>query len=365
MYRIVQWATGNVGMHTLRTIVERPDFELVGVRVYDQAKVGLDAGRLLGRAPLGVIATDDTESILRLDADCVCYTTLGGRVDHGRSALDDISRLLASGKNVVSSSVEFHAFLGTPVQPSGTEDVHKRLLAACEEGGTSYLQQGVNPGFGMDLWPLQLTQLCRRIDHLRVSEVVDMRRYTSVPLMRGMGFGLDPNEKSPMDDGMRNADSMAFGLTLRLFADAIGVRFDAIEYHREVAVADSDFTIAAGVIKAGTVAAMKLVLDGVIGGQPVVTFEWIWRVSDDVAPGWPKGESRWIVHVDGDPSLDSEVTLTTDFDARRATSLAAASLLLNAVPNVCAAEPGLLSSLSLPVHGGGVFSAAASEERSQ
>ena len=35
MYRIIQWATGNVGHHALRMIVERPDFELVGLRVYD------------------------------------------------------------------------------------------------------------------------------------------------------------------------------------------------------------------------------------------------------------------------------------------------------------------------------------------
>jgi 2,4-diaminopentanoate dehydrogenase len=355
MYRVVQWGTGNVGKHALRTVVERPDFELVGVRVYDPDKVGRDAGELLGIEPVGVTATDDTEAILELDADCVCYTTLGARIERGESALDDICRLLASGKNVVSSSVEFHAFLGTAAQPGGTDEVYERLRKACADGQSSYLQQGVNPGFGMDLWPLQLTRLCRRIDHLRATEIVDMRRYTSVPLMRGMGFGLAPGQKTPMDDRMRNADNMAFGLTLRLFADALGVRFDEIKYHREVGVTDAPLEIAAGTLEAGTVAAMKLVLEGILYGRPVVTFEWVWRVSDDVAPEWPTGESRWVVHIDGDPTLDSEVTLATDLDARRATSLAAASLLLNAVPSVCAAPPGLVNSLSLPTHGGGYF----------
>jgi 4-hydroxy-tetrahydrodipicolinate reductase len=354
-YRIVQWGTGNVGKHALRTIVERPDFELAGVRVYDPDKVGRDAGELLGIAPVGVVATDDIEAILALDADCVCYTTLGARVERGKPALDDICRLLASGKNVVSSSVEFHAFLGTAVQPRGTDDVYERLSKACAEGQSTYLQQGVNPGFGMDMWPLQLTRLCRRIDHLRATEIVDMRRYTSTFLVRGMGFGLPPGEKSPMDDSLRNADNIGFGLTLRLFADALGVRFDEIKYRREVGVTPEPLEVAAGTIDAGTVAVMKLSLEGIIGGRPVVTFEWVWRLTDEVAPEWPTGESRWVLHIDGDPTLDSEVTLSTDLDAKRATSLAAASLLLNAVPSVCAAPPGLVNWLSLPTHGGGYF----------
>ncbi len=355
MYRIVQWGTGNVGRHALRTIVERSDFELVGLRVYNPDKVGRDAGELLGIEPIGVRATDDIDAILALDADCVCYTTLGARFERGEPALDDICRLLASGKNVVSSSVETHAFLGTVAQPRGTEPIHERLVAACAEGQSTYLQQGVNPGFAMDLWPLQLTQLCRRIDHLHATEIVDFSRYTSERLVRGMGFGVRPGEKSPMDDRMSNADNMAFGLTLRLFADALGVAFDRIEYRREVGVTEEPLQTAAGTLDAGTVAVMKLVLEGIRDDRPIVTFDWIWRTSDDIRPEWPTGDSRWILHVDGDPTLDTEVTLATDLDARRATSLAAASLLLNAVPSVCAAPPGLVNSLSLPVHGGGYF----------
>ena len=108
--RIVQWGTGNVGKHALRAIAERPDFELVGLRVYNPDKVGKDAGELLDQAPLGVLATDDIGEILAIDADCVCYTSLGSTLPDAEEPLDDICRLLASGKNVVSSAVEFHAY---------------------------------------------------------------------------------------------------------------------------------------------------------------------------------------------------------------------------------------------------------------
>ena len=98
-----------MGHHALRMIVEQPDFELVGLRVYDPAKRGKDAGDLLGTGPIGVKATDDSAEILAVDADCVCYTPLGSTLDSAQSALDDICAILASGKNIVSSAVEHHA----------------------------------------------------------------------------------------------------------------------------------------------------------------------------------------------------------------------------------------------------------------
>lgn len=94
-YRIIQWGTGNVGRHALRLILERPDYELVGVRVYNPEKVGKDAGELLGVGLIGVQATDDIEAILELDADCVCYTPLGTTLDDYEQPLMDVCRLLA------------------------------------------------------------------------------------------------------------------------------------------------------------------------------------------------------------------------------------------------------------------------------
>ena len=87
----------------------------------------------------------------------------------------------------------------------------------------------------------------------------------------------------------------------------------------------------------------------------LIALEWVWRVSDDVAPDWPVGDSRWLVTIDGDPRVESELLLSTDQDAGRATSLAVASLMLNAVPAVCAAPPGLLDNLTVAPHGGGYF----------
>jgi hypothetical protein len=357
-YRIVQWGTGNVGMHALRIILERPDFQLAGVRVYNRDKVGVDAGELVGVAPTGVRATDDVDAILALDADCVCYSPLGGTLDGGRSAVEDISRLLASGKNVVSSAHEHLAYLAPDVQlPGAGPSTYERLTQACRDGGSSFFHVGINPGFAMDVWPMQLTRLCGRIDTLRVSEVVDMSRYTSIHMVRdAIGFGLGADARTPLDAHFSDVGTSPFYLSMGRLADSMGVKLDDVRYHREVAITDRDLNIAAGTIEAGTIAAMKMCLDGWIHGRPAIVFELIWRVSDEVAPEWPGGDSRWLLHIDGDMTLKSEIALATSLGAGRAVSLAVATLLLNAVPTVCKSDVGLINNLTLAPHAGGYFS---------
>jgi 4-hydroxy-tetrahydrodipicolinate reductase len=354
-YRIIQWGTGSVGKHALRTIVERPDYELVGLRVYNPDKVGKDAGELLGGEPVGVLATDDVDAILALDADCVCYSALGSTLDDREGPLDDICRLLASGKNVVSSAVEYHAYFRPDLQPAGAgKNAEARLRAACERGGSTFFHVGINPGFAMDFWPTGLSRVCRRIDKLTVTEIVDMTRYQSIHMVRdAIGFGVPPDQPVPVDVHNEDVYESAYYVAMRMLADAIGIELDEVRYHREVATTDEAFDIAAGTIEAGTVAAMKFEFEGIVDDRPVISLQMVWRVSNDVAPDWPIGDSRWLLHIDGDPIVDSEFVMATEEPGGRAVSLSVATLCLNAVPTVAAAAPGLLDNLTLPVHGGG------------
>jgi 4-hydroxy-tetrahydrodipicolinate reductase len=104
-YRVIQWSTGNVGIHALRLIARHPDLELVGLWVHSPEKVGVDAGTLAGIEPTGVLATNDVDALLALDADCVCYTATADL--RPAEALADMERIAASGKNLVLAG--FHS----------------------------------------------------------------------------------------------------------------------------------------------------------------------------------------------------------------------------------------------------------------
>src|SRR5262249_38713273 len=105
MPRVIQWATGSTGMFALRHLVDSPDLELVGVRVYDPAKVGIDAGTLCDRDEAGVPATADRDELIKVDADVVLYM---GKVETDTpGCLADVCDLLVSGKNVIATGSRF------------------------------------------------------------------------------------------------------------------------------------------------------------------------------------------------------------------------------------------------------------------
>ena len=150
-------------------------------RVYGADKVGVDAGELAGTDPVGVAATDDVDALVALDADCVLH--MPKRLD-----VDELCRLLASGKNVVSVCAELpHA---RRALPATTID---RLEAACREGSSSLFATGSSPGFISDVVPIALLLLERSIDRVVIEEFANMSQRDSPQLLvRGDGDGSTP-----------------------------------------------------------------------------------------------------------------------------------------------------------------------------
>ena len=93
--RVVQWATGGVGVAAIKGVLEHPDLDLVGCWVHSEDKAGKDVGSIIGSEPLGVTATNSVDEILALDADAVMYAPL-------LADIEQLSALLRSGKNVVT-----------------------------------------------------------------------------------------------------------------------------------------------------------------------------------------------------------------------------------------------------------------------
>src|ERR1700690_119797 len=104
--RVIQWATGPVGSAQLREIIDNPSLELAGVFAYNPAKVGADAGTLIGRPPTDVTVTGDKSEILGLDADVVLHAASKATRDNTNT--DDIVELLASGKSVITTTSYSH-----------------------------------------------------------------------------------------------------------------------------------------------------------------------------------------------------------------------------------------------------------------
>jgi hypothetical protein len=346
--RVAQWGTGNVGRQALAGIAARPDLELVGVWVSDPAKVGRDAGDLAGTDQTwGVAATDDADALLALAPDCVVYACMAD--DRLPDSLADLARILRAGVNVVSSAPVFLQFAdGLP--EALTDPVRQAAL----DGGVSLWVNGIDPGFANDALPLTLTGISERIDELRCMEIVNYATYRQAGVIFDiMGFGR-PLEDTPLllQPGVL---TLAWGGVVRQLAAGLDVELDAVEESYTRLPAPETFEIAAGTVPAGTAAALRFEVRGMRGGRAVLVLEHVTRLRDDLAPDWPQpaGRSCYRIEVRGEPAYTLDLQITAgDGDHNTGGLKATAMRLVNAVPAVVAAPPGLLSALDLPLVAG-------------
>jgi 4-hydroxy-tetrahydrodipicolinate reductase len=335
--RVIQWATGTVGVHAVPAIVAHPDLELAGLWVHSDDKAGRDAGELCGIDPVGVVATQDADELLGLDADCICYTAHSD-VRPGE-VVDDLCRMLASGKNVVNTSF---VALHDPRQAG----FHDQLQAACDAGGTSFFSSGIDPGYGNAGITIGALGLCKEVRTVRMMEIVNYATWDNpFTMFEIMGFGKPDESRSLLL--APGSTALAWGPVVALVADSLGLTLDEVTERHEVLLADEDVEIASGTVEAGTISGMRFEIIGVVDGEERVVVEHVTRLRDGDAPDWPQGEGYRIL-VEGEPNLKLEVTLSSDLgDHNHAGCLATAMHVVNAIPAVVAADPGVLTLLDL------------------
>ena len=340
-YKVIQWSTGNVGRYAIKGIHFHPELELVGLWVHSANKVGKDAGELAGIGHIGVAASNNIDELLAMDADCVCYTAAADT--RMEAAVADLCTMLRAGKNVVASSPV------ALVHPAGLgEAVRAALHDACTAGRVSLFVSGIDPGWANDVFPLSITGLVERWNSVRIQEIVNYATYDQPYIVFDvMGFG-GPCENAPLF-GPDGTLALMWGGTIRLLADGLGVNLEAIRENHVRAPSPFDFKALGRTVRKGTCAAVRFEVQGIIGGEPRIVVEHITRLHDEAAPEWPRGHG-YVVSVKGVPNLECRLDM---YDATGDTALAGTNItstrIVNAIPAVCAAAPGMLSALDLPL----------------
>ena len=340
--RVIGWSTGTVGIHAVPAIVAHPQLELAGLWVHSDNKAGRDAGELCGIEPVGIAATQDAEALGDVDAECVCYTASSDI--RPNEVVTDICRMLAGGKNVVNTS-----FVPLLFPAAAGDGVLDQLEAACAEGGTSFYSSGIDPGFGNAGLAVHALALCKEVRTVRMMEIVNYATWDNpFTMFEIMGFS-----KSEVAESLLlspGSTALAWGPVLELVAAAIGLRLDEIVERHEVIRADVDFPIASGPIGRGTISGMRFEIVGLVDGTERLVVEHVTRLRDEDAPDWPQGDGYRIL-IGGEPNLKLELSLSSDHgDHNHAGCLATAMHVVNAIPHVVAAEPGVKTMLDLPVY---------------
>jgi len=343
--RVVVWSTGGIGSIAIRAVHQRHDMELVGVWVHTPEKVGQDAGELAGGEAIGIRATNDADALIALRPDCVVYAASGPQRD--AAAVPDYVRFLQAGINVVSTTSTRLVF------PRACDViVQDQMSEAAKAGKASFYASGIFPGFASDQLPLLLSTQSMNIKTVRATEISLNDHYpVASVMMDAMGFGrkldFEPTLSKP------GYIEKTWSAPIYLIADALGAKVQEVRGCLDRELTHRPIEVAFGTIEAETCGAVRTRAIGIINGREAIIIDHIIRMARDVAPNWPSSEhdATYNVSIEGFPNIECSMTMGygVGHDAGESAMAASAMRIVNAIPYVIDAKPGLLSSNELPI----------------
>ena len=342
--RVVQWATGGVGVAAIKGVLEHPDLDLAGCWVHSPDKAGRDVGELIGNPatePLGITATSSIDDILALDADAVIYSPLMANPD-------EVAALLRSGKNVV-----------TPVgwlYPSERSAAPMREAAL--EGNATLHGTGMAPGGMSEKFPLLFSAFSTGVTFVRAAESPDLRSYEAPDVLRHvMGFGEIPEKALDRADAEDARQRFHPGRE-------DGRRQDGLQRGPEGARDTGDRRrhrsdrLPAGHHRARPGRGPEVPLEAIVDGAPVVRVTVNWLMGEEnLDPAWTFGPAgqRYEMEFRGNPDIMIAVKgfhSEIGGEGPEYGIVGTAAHCVNSVPAVCAAEPGILTYIDLPLISG-------------
>jgi 4-hydroxy-tetrahydrodipicolinate reductase len=348
-YRVAIWGPGDVGCICIREAVRLPELEVVGAYVYSEQKDGLDIGTIAGIEPLGVNATRDLDAFLSIDCDVVLYTALDLP---GGGALQDFVTLLDAGKNVITSQP--YNYL-----PARDPAFGEAISAAAQRGGATFHAGGINPDFIGQKWALLMTGLSNDVRQIKIEEYFDCVQQANESTLRLIGLGGDPSEAMGEQSPARFYQQQYWFQMLQHMAAELGVELSRIEAASYSEPAPEDIVTDVMTINAGETGRVAYESTAYVGDKPFLVMRVGWYLTELMRPQGITADVQWILTVEGRPSTRCVLDVEPSFapgagpivgEPAAPGYLAFGICLIQAIPGVIAAEPGIKPTDVPPVH---------------
>jgi 4-hydroxy-tetrahydrodipicolinate reductase len=323
--RVMHVGLGPIGAAIARQIAARATLRSVGAVDIDSSKIGRDLGDVLGlgRKLRVAVSADISRTIKATRPDIVVLCTTSSL----RSVVPQIESILKHKVPIVSTTEE----LCYPV--AANRRWARRIDAAAHAAKVAVHATGVNPGFAMDALPIMLTAVCERVDSVRVDRVQDARM-RRLPFQQKIGVGLsEPQFQTKVRLG--TVRHVGLAESVRMIADAVGWRLDRVTDDLHPRIADTTVEGDALTVKPGEVCG--IVQDGVgyVKGLPCITLH--------MEAYFGAAEPYDAITIEGSPRLHSKI------DGGLHGDIATASIVVNSIPRVLEAAPGLRTMRDMPL----------------
>jgi len=323
--RVLHFGLGPIGAAIVKQVAARAGFRVVGGVDIDPAKAGRDLGDIVGLTRrLGVKVWDDAKKALKATKPDVVVLCTSSSI---KKVMPQIETILKARKPIVSTTEELSYPGYTHIRQA------RQIHAWAKKAKVGILGTGVNPGFAMDALPIALTAVCERVERVTVNRVQDAR-IRRLPFQQKIGAGLTTEQfQRKVDDG--SVRHVGLTESIAMIADALGWTLDRISDDIRPKLATVTISIEFLAVDPGYVSG--IIQDGVgyRKGEPVI------RLHMEAYLGAP--ESYDSVDIEGSPRLSMKVAGGIHGD------VATASIVVNSIPKVLAAPPGLHTMRDLPL----------------
>jgi len=325
--RVTLYGIGAIGSSIARLLLKKKGVKIVGAIDTAANKVGRDLGEVIEAGkPLGVKVSESVDKQLRdVEADIVVHATSSFLKD----VYAQLTELIRHGVNVVSTCEELsYAYVSNP-------DLASRLDKLAKEHGVTVLGTGINPGFLMDTLPITLTAVCQEVEHIRVERVMDAAK-RRMPFQKKVGVGLTVEEFRDKIEKKLITGHIGLEQSIAMITDALGWNLQRIETDAPEPVIAQKAVESNGVkVKRGHVAGLMQTARGIVNEKPVVTLVFKAYVGAD--------EEYDSVTIEGTPAIYQKITPCVHGD------LGTAAIVVNSIPKVINASPGLKTMKDLPI----------------
>jgi len=322
--KVVHYGIGPIGAGLVKYVLQKEGVKIVGAVDIDKSKVGKDLGEVAVGKKIGVKITDDAKGLLRRTKPDVVLHSTGSYLHNVKSQLFQI---MDSGADVISTCEELsYPFLKHP-------DIAKALDRRARKKGVSVLGTGVNPGFVMDTLAITATGVCQDVKKISAFRIQDasVRR---LPFQKKIGAGLTVEEfKAKVAEG--TIRHVGFAESIAMIAAAMGWKLDRIEESVEPKVAERPVASEHIKVEAGQVAGVDQNAWGIKDNEKVIT------LNLQAYLGCP--DPKELIVIEGNPPI--ELTIKGGVHGDIATS----AVVVNCIPRVINARPGLSTMKDLPV----------------
>lgn len=323
--KIAQFGLGPIGLDSLRLAALHPALEVVGAVDIDPAKAGRPLAEVSGVGALdGLLVSSSLEELFRETPPAVILHTASSRA---AETLAQMRPALELGVSVVSTCEE----LVFPALRSPA--LTKEYDALCRHTGARVVAAGVNPGFVMDVLPICLTSVCRDVDAIVIERVVDAATRRR-PLQAKIGSG-QPPASFRQELAAGRAGHAGLRESLALIAHALGWNVTEIRESAEPVVATRRVRSDHFAVEAGQVCGIHQRAVAASGGRE--------RLVLDLQMYLGAPDPRDVVEILGRPSLKVRI------EGGVAGDVATTASLVNTVPRLLAAPPGLRLPHELPL----------------